>query len=321
MNRIFFCLVTLLFTFSSSSAEEKKSKTVSVLTIGNSFAENALTYLPAIAIDAGHRLVEGRANMGGCSLERHWGYVAAFQKNPNGKYATPYGGGKLSLDGMLKNREWDFITLQQRSMLSHDPATYEPFGKNLYHYIKERRPDSKVMVHQTWAYRVDDPRFVPANEGNEPHTQREMYEQVRKAYHAFADEFDLGILPGGDAMFLADIDPETGYRPDQNFDFENAVPPALPDETYSLHTGWSWKKNDAGEPFLKLDGHHAGIAGKFLLGCVWFEVLFEESVLGNSFVPEKLDPDYAAFLRKKAHEAVRNLKMEKTVTEEIRKEF
>lgn len=311
MNRPFFCLLTLLFAFSSGCAEEKKSKTVSVLTIGNSFAENALTYLPGIAGDAGHRLIEGRANLGGCSLERHWSHVAAFQKNPESKNASPYGGGKLSLDGMLKNREWDFITLQQRSMMSHDTATYEPFGKELYHFIKERRPDSKVMVHQTWAYRVDDPRFVPANEGKEPHTQREMYEQVRKAYHAFADEFDLGILPGGDAMFLADTDPEQGYRPDKKFNFKKEGPPALPDETYSLHTGWFWKENDAGISTLKLDGHHAGTAGKFLLGCVWFEVLFEESVLENSFVPKGLDPDYAVFLRKKAHEAVENLKADK----------
>lgn len=314
MNRIFFCFLTLLVIVSSYSADEKKPKTVSVLTIGNSFAENALTYLDEIANDAGHEIIAERANLGGCSLERHWNNVVAFQKNPDGKYSTPYGGGKLSLDEMLESREWDFISLQQRSILSHDPATYEPFGRNLYHFIEERRPDSKIMVHQTWAYRVDDPRFVPANEGKEPHTHREMYEQVREAYHAFADEFDLGILPSGDAMFLADTDPKMGYRPDEEFVFETAVPPALPDETYSLHTGWYWKKDDDGKSSLRIDGHHAGTAGKFLLGCVWFEVLFEESVLGNSFLPKELDPDYAAFLREKAHEAVQNLKAEKAET-------
>ncbi len=313
MNRFYFCFLIFFFVLSSGCAEEKKTKTVSVLTIGNSFAENALTYLPGLAIDAGHRVVEGRANLGGCSLERHWNHVAAFKKDPESKAGSPYGGGKLSLDGMLKNRKWDFITMQQRSIQSHDPATYRPFGEDLYHFIKERAPDSKVMVHQTWAYRVDDPRFVPANEGKEPHTHREMYEQVRAAYHGFAKEFDLGILPCGDAMFLADTDPEMGYKPDQKFDFKTAATPALPDETYSLHTGWFWKKNDAGEKTLKLDGHHAGIAGKYLLGCVWFEVLFGESVVNNSFVPKGIDPDHARFLREKAHEAVSNLSAEKIV--------
>ena len=314
MNRSCLSLLCLSFLFSSACADEKKSKTVSVLTVGNSFAENALTYLPALAIDAGHRVVEGRANLGGCTMERHWKHVAAFQKDPESKDGSPYGKGTLSLDGMLKNRNWDFITMQQVSFKSHDLDTYYPYAKDLYHFIKERAPDSKIMAHQIWAYRVDDPRFVPKNAGKEPHTHQEMYEQVRKAYHSFAKEFDLGIIPSGDAMYLADVDPEFGYKPDPEFDFENAKPPALPDQTHSLHTGWYWKKNDSGESALKIDGHHAGNAGKYLLGCVWFEVLFGESVVNNGFVPEGIEPDYAAFLRKKAHEAVENLKAETAVT-------
>ncbi|MBN2316785.1 MAG: hypothetical protein JXM79_22850 [Sedimentisphaerales bacterium] len=61
-------------------------------------------------------------------------------------------------------------------------------------------------MHQTWAYRVDDPRFTPANEGKEPHTHAIMYQQVRQAYHPMAGKLGTGILPSGDAMYITDTD-------------------------------------------------------------------------------------------------------------------
>ncbi len=283
-------------------------KTVSVLTIGNSFAENALRHLPQLAEAGGHTLIVGRANLGGCTLERHWKHVEQFEKNPEGKEGAPYGKGKKqSLDAMLKKRDWDFITIQQVSFRSHDLTTYYPFAPKLIEYIRERAPKSKILVHQIWAYRVDDPRFVPKNEGKEPHTHQEMYEQVRKAYHSIAKEFELGIIPSGDAMFLADTSKSMGYRPDATFDFKNAKPPALPDQTHSLHVGWAWRKDDKGVSKLKIDGHHANSTGEYLLGCVWFETLFGESVLNNTYSPKRIESDYATFLREKAHEAVSNL--------------
>ena len=57
-----------------------------------------------------------------------------------------------------------------------------------------------------------------------------------------------------------------------------------------------------------MDGHHASAAGCFLIGCTWYEVLFGESVVENSFVPEKIELDYAKFLKGAAHRAVNNMK-------------
>lgn len=285
-----------------------ETKPISVLTLGNSFAENALEYLPELAGSAGLPLIIGRANLGGCSLERHWNHVVAFEKDPGSKDGSPYGKGTRSLDAMLKSRDWDFITIQQVSIKSHDLTTYSPYAEKLYQYIRDRAPKSKILVHQIWAYRVDDRRFIPQNEGKEPHTHREMYHQVRAAYHKVAADLDLGILPSGDAMFLADTDPEWGYRPDPEFDFENALYPALPDQSHSLHVGWSWRKlKDSENRVLKMDGHHASRAGEYLLGCAWFEKLLGESVIENSFVPKGMDSAYAKFLRQTAHTAVASL--------------
>ncbi|MEQ9406547.1 MAG: DUF4886 domain-containing protein [Fuerstiella sp.] len=296
-------LITLLSAFSDSRVQAE-AKTVRLLTVGNSFADNALTYLPQIVESAGHKLVVGRANLGGCTLERHWNHAARFEADPGDKNGSPYGSGRYSLKDLLTKDEWDFVTIQQVSYKSHDLQTYQPFADNLHGYIRKHAPKATILVHQIWAYRIDDPRFKPANEGREPHTHAVMYQQVRKAYHTLAGKLNLKVIPGGDAMYRADTDVNRGYRIDSDFDFENATYPELPDQTHSLHTGWYWKKQQDGAWQLRMDGHHASSAGKYLLGCVWFEIFFNENVVGNGYVPKDIDAKYAEFLQQTAHATV-----------------
>ena len=59
-----------------------------------------------------------------------------------------------------------------------------------------------------------------------------------------------------------------------------------------------------GKVSLVIDGHHANNAGEYLGGCVWFEILFGESVVGNAFVTPGLDKAHARFLQETAHKAV-----------------
>lgn len=302
--RAFILALFLLFSWSSQAAPQ----TLRLLTIGNSFADNALKYLPQIAEAAGHQLIVGRANLGGCTLERHWRHAAAYDKDPGGKEGSPYGGGKQSLHGLLTKEPWDVVTLQQVSIKSHDPATYQPYADDLYARVRRLAPQARILAHQIWAYRVDDPRFVPANKGKEPHTHQEMYSQVRAAYHQLAHHLKIGILPSGDAMYLADTDAKWGYRPDSSFDRSLAQYPQLPDQSHSLHRGWYWKKDGNGNQVLGMDGHHANAAGEYLIGCVWFEVLFGENVENNTFTPKPLDAAYASFLRRTAHQACEALK-------------
>lgn len=298
----FFCLFIVFLSVA-------ESKTVRLLTIGNSFAENALTYLPQLAEASGNTLIYERANLGGCTLQRHWNHAEKFEANPNDPAGSPYSNGRYSLSQLLKKEPWDFITIQQVSWQSHDLETYYPYITNLYRYVRERAPQAHIMAHQIWAYRIDDPRFTPDNEGKEPHTHLVMYEQVRQAYHHLVNQFGLGILPSGDAMYRADIDPQWGFRPDTSFEAEKALYPALPDQTHSLHTGWFWRRQEDGNYQLRMDGHHAGDAGKYLLGCVWFEVLYDQIVVGNAFVPENLESGYVRFLQETAHRAVADLEV------------
>lgn len=101
-----------------------------------------------------------------------------------------------------------------------------------------------------------------------------------------------------------DTDKNWGYRIDSKFDFENAAYANLPDQTHSLHVGWHWRKQQDGNWQLRMDGHHANSTGEYLLGCVWFETLFNENVVGNSYTPKGIDPNYAEFLQQTAHATV-----------------
>jgi hypothetical protein len=131
-----------------------------------------------------------------------------------------------------------------------------------------------------------------------------MHAGLTAAYEATAKRLNALLLPVGDAFDLAERDPERGFRPDTRFDLATARPPALPDQTHSLHVGWRWAKAKNGKTELKMDGHHANLAGEYLGGCIWYEVLFGDSPVGLSFIPTGLEPGYARFLQQTAHSAV-----------------
>ena len=285
-----------------SKQPDRPGKTVRLLTVGNSFSGNATHFLGDLATAAGNTFVLRRADIGGGSMAQHWEKVLRYEKDPQDKKAAY---GAKSLQEMLSAERFDFVTLQQYSMISHDVATYRPYARNLYDFIKKHAPRAEVLVHQTWAYRCDDPRFTkkPAKPG-QPATQEAMYRELTGAYETIAAELGVRIIPVGDAFHLADADPTWGYKPASEGKTPQATYPALPDQLHSVHAGWRWGKDTLGKPVLQMDGHHAGVAGEYLGASVFYEVLFGETVVGNTFVPKGLDAAYARFLQQTAHEAV-----------------
>ena len=277
-------------------------KTVRLLTVGNSFSRNTTHFLGDLATAAGHTLVCRPANLGGGSMAQHWEKVLRYEKDPHDKKATY---GTKSLQEMLLAEKFDFVTIQQYSMISHDVATYRPYARNLCDFIKKHSPRAEVLVHQTWAYRCDDPRFTkkPAKPG-QPATQEAMYRELAQAYATIAAELGVRIIPIGDAFHMADTDPTWGFKPPLAVEPRKMTYPSLPDQVHSLHVGWRWGKDKLGKPVLQMDGHHAGPAGEYLGACVFYEMLFGETVVGNKFVPKGLDETYARFLQQTGHKAV-----------------
>lgn len=297
------CLAFMLaFAGTGAAAEPAAPKTVRLLNIGNSFSRNATHYLGDLSQAAGHTLIHHQASIGGSSMQIHWDKAQLAEKDPadpKGLYTT-----KLSLKQELQAEPWDYVTIQQASIRSHDLSTYRPFAAQLRDYVRRYAPTAQLLVHQTWAYRRDDPRFSPKNtKPGEPLTQEAMYEQLTHAYRTIAAELGVPIIPTGDAFHLADNDPKWAFVTDSTFDLKGAKSPALPNQTHSLHIGWQWKKQKDGSMKLSMDGHHANVAGEYLGACVFYEVIYKESVVGNTFVPTGLEADYAKFLRETAHRA------------------
>lgn len=291
----------LLFCVSSFAGE---AKTVKLLTIGNSFSANATHYLGDLAKAGGHKLVHQPLVIGGASFQVHAEKAQKHEADAKDK-AGLYTSGR-GLKESLELDRWDYVTIQQASIKSHDFATYQPHAGWLRDYVAKHAPQARLLVHETWAYRKDDPRFTkPSTAAGEPKTQEEMYNGLRAAYDKIAAEFHARIIPTGDAFHLADTDKTWAYQTDTSFDPKTAKQPALPDQTHSLHVGWRWAKPKTGGPVaLGMDGHHANMAGEYLGACVWYEVLFGESAVGSSFIPKGLDASYARFLQETAHRAV-----------------
>lgn len=272
------------------------SDTVKLLTVGNSFAVNSTKYLEDIAEASGCTLILGTANLGGCSLERHWNHAAAYEADPASSEGRPYSG--RSLKQILESDDWDVVTLQQFSVISDDIETYRPYAQNLYDYIKKHAPDAEIMIHQTWAYRADDTKRFKGGMN-----QQKMHEAVRRNYHTIAKELGVRILPVGEAFANARKHPDWNFERDPDFDYENPQHPDMPNEKHSLNKGLIWRQN---KKFF-IDTHHAGPLGEYLGGAVFFEMLFDRSILGNSFIPPETDADDIALLQKIAHETVADL--------------
>lgn len=289
----------------ASAQGQESGRVVRVLTIGNSFSGNATRYLSQLAEAAGHTLILGRADIGGCTMERHWRHVRVAEADPDDPEGSPYevavgeSRHQRSLKQMLTQERWDVVTIQQASPISNDPTTYRPYARNLRDYVRKHAPQAEVVIHQTWAYRCDDPRFATGAD-----SQENMYRQSRDAYRGLAHELGLRVIPVGDAFYWADTFGPWRYRP-VPFDRARLRHPDLPDQSHSLHVGWYWGKGEDGSHRLAMDGHHASAYGCYLAGCVWFEFLFGDNVEQNPFVPDQLSAADARVLRYAAHRIMR----------------
>ena len=281
-------------------------KTIRILTIGNSFAQNALTYLEAIAESIGDAaFVVGRANLGGCSLEKHWRLASYTEIHPEYKtYALGCLGGdqivQAGLQEALKAQPWDVVTLQQVSAKSWRPETYEPYLGQLVEMVRRLAPTASLALHQTWAYRTDSP-FLPEN----GLTQAIMHERIADAYQHFAGVHGCRILRSGEAIHRARTAPGCSFQwPEPGYGYHQAEAPELPRQENSFAAGWGWRIRDTpeGVPELRLDANHLNNRGNYLVGCLWYEALTGRATTDRTFVPSDIDAEDAARLRPIAHE-------------------
>ncbi len=306
--------ISLLLVFITASLF---SKEIRLLTIGNSFAESALKFLPQIAESAPDcKLIYIKANHPGCELSRHWRYIQEedgviapepkFDKD--GKDITPkdiirYGGGKSKLKDLLKSDKWDIVTIQQASTFSWQNDSYFPYAKEIYDYVKKYSPQAEVVFQQTWAYRIDEPRLKKWEI-----TQQEMYEKLTQAYNDAAKKLKVRQIPTGYAVQLFREKSAKKFVEYTEDEIKNLTPPNVLPLAIDPAGFMSWKKDKNGKLYLSKDAFHLNDRGAYLQGCLWFAFLFNEPTSKIKFAPDALSKDEAKFVREIAQKALDTFK-------------
>ena len=114
------------------------------LTIGNSFSANATHYLGDLAKAGGHTLIHQPLVIGGASFQVHAEKAQKHEADPKDK-AGLYTSGR-GLKENLELQKWDYVTIQQASIKSHDFATYQPYAGWLRDYITKHAPQAKLLA-------------------------------------------------------------------------------------------------------------------------------------------------------------------------------
>ena len=232
---------------------------MNVLSIGNSFSQDAQRYLHRIAQADGIDLTTINLMIGGCQLSRHYrnmlSETPAYGLEMNGDPT----GFPVSLKEALLNREWDVITIQQASHQSTDYTTYQPYLNKLVEYIRMCAPQAKLLIQQTWAYEQGSARLTEKMGYTD---QMDMYHDLKKAYSlAMKDAHIDGIIPSG-TLFQA-----------------------------LLSSGVEKIHRDTFHASLGL--------GRYALGLLWYRVLTGKSIQDNTFqnFDEPISPEEIALAK------------------------
>jgi len=168
-----------------------------ILSIGNSFSEDAQRFLTNIARSAGDENFEcHNLYIGGCSLKRHYEEHIAG----NSSYDYIVDGGlpirKISLAEALGSLgEFDVITLQQTSRTCGQPQSYLPYLTVLADLVRENQPRAKLYFHETWAYETDSTHsaFVHYD-----HNQKEMFRRLCDCAEMCRILIDCDVIRAGE---------------------------------------------------------------------------------------------------------------------------
>lgn len=190
------------------------TKTFKMLMIGNSYDLDVTEYLAEIAASAGVDVKIGILYRAGERLSAH--YDNAINKSQNYAYhirssmdgnATKEVIPDVSISDAVEGDDWDIITFHQRSTLSDDYSTYQPYLNDLQSFVKNISTNTNVefAVLQTWAYST-----------SRREDQSVMYEGVVDAGKQSMKDADIGVLiPCGSAIQSARTNSELMSKDDE----------------------------------------------------------------------------------------------------------
>ena len=291
------------------------AKELKVLAIGNSFSVCVTRNLPQVVASVpGNRIILTSAQIGGCSLERHWNEWSKAEQDPQ---YIPYGvtvidsaainaqkTRKGNVNELLKNNKYDIVTIQQNSANSWNHKTYQPYAGKLIEVIKKYQPQAEIVIQQTWSYRSDSVRLKKWKLDNTA-----MYNKLEAAYAQLAKEYGFRIIPTGYAVqiFRAGT-PVKFVAPDMKALAELKNPQAHAfDGDVAGFCKWTRNKK-TGKFYLSCDSSHLNPHGEYMQAAVWFSTLFSENATAIKYIQPGMKPEQAKFLLECAQKAVSTFK-------------
>lgn len=253
-----------------AGAPGEVSPTVRILAVGNSFSEDAIDqYFHELCEAAGKRVIIGNLYIGGCSLERHLLNArtdsAAYRFRRIGHDGVTITANPVTLSSALQSDDWDYVSFQQASPLSGKYGSYADLKPLIAYTDSVTGGRAAYMWQQTWAYSpTSDHGAFPVYQSN----QQVMYDSIMSATRrVMADYPALKILiPTGTAVQTA--------------------------------------RTESGNYDLTRDGYHLDrLIGRYIAACTWFEAIFGESVVGNTYHPAGMTAEQARFAQEAAHSA------------------
>lgn len=293
-------------------------KSIRILAIGNSFSISVGEYLAQFVNASGNAIKFVSACIGGCSLQRHWEsmeqadadenfrpYDYTVWYNANGRIRKDWVSEKRggTVNQMMKDDVFDFITIQQASHFSWQPDTYQPYADNLIQRIRKDQPQATILVQQTWSYRSQDRRLQPGSEWGIDQT--EMYHRLDGAYRKLADQYGFTRIPTGTAVQISRERTENKFKPYTAEQLASYRWPDLPSQCGDVVGAMHWGKNEEGKLVIGMDNIHLNKRGEFLQACVWYGVIYGEDPRNVDWSPAEIDKEDGKFLRECAYEALK----------------
>lgn len=244
-----------------------------ILSIGNSYSQDAHKLLAPLAAAYGDDVYAVSLYLSSQPLEVHWNnYLSSeevYDYVVNGDFL-----GKAAFLPTLLSEDWDVVTLQQVSQVSGHLDTYYPYLPDLYNAIAKHCPNSKIIIHKTWAYEIDSthPGFA-----NYDCSQEKMYTALDAAYEHVATDLNCPMIRVGDVIQYL-------RRNYPAFDYAN------------------------GGLSLCRDGFHlTKTYGRYAAALTWYAFLFGKDISQIRYIPEEKGVPADTKLLQIIHDAVQTI--------------
>lgn len=237
---------------------------IKILSIGNSFSQDAHGYLHQILSSADVDSLCVDLIIGGCTLETHSKNIENNLRNYILEINSIQSKSNVSIEEFLDLYDWDVITNQQASLYSGVESSFEPYLGRVLSYIDSKSPSSRKFLQKTWAYESDaELDWFKMYDRD----QLKMYRQITECFDKFSSKYGIPYIPSGDVI------------------------QALRGTEYFNYTQGGLK--------ITRDGFHLNIPyGRYAVGLTWAKMLADVDPEDVSYVPEGADASICAFIRR-----------------------